>query len=347
MNIQNIHSGDHYKNYKVLCDALEETVKEGNSKKCQMKEFSRWVEFHREGNAYIIDNVHDKPLIILNGRDSVSIPEDNKNQKFNEYLENIIIRELLFDTPSLNISKSELYIKLGFVNSNFYDKNVKDEFLKNYPDIKQEEVLVVRDKAKQKASSSLKYTLENLQNKGWIFYQEEYKLRFEQRNGEGYFFDVEANNIDRIRVQEEKSNLLDDYGYYSIREVYANNKSDAFYSRLNNILIEKYGFKVVALTLNLERIMEVGNDRLSDHELKFAKEQVNNSMIAYLENNISKDYVKRSGIYPIKVVGSLKLKEKREKEFWIRDALNRLPSKTECMAHFNIIADYFINLNYE
>lgn len=63
MNVENLHVGDEFKNYKVLCNALGfKYYKSGHSKECQIKEFKRYFEFNREGNKYIITKIYDNPL---------------------------------------------------------------------------------------------------------------------------------------------------------------------------------------------------------------------------------------------------------------------------------------------
>ena len=42
------------KNYKLLCEILEEEVKSSNSKKAQLKRWQRYFQIERTGNAYIV-----------------------------------------------------------------------------------------------------------------------------------------------------------------------------------------------------------------------------------------------------------------------------------------------------
>ena len=50
----NLEIGMTIKNYKQMCDLLNEEVKTGESKKAQLKEWSRYFEFERpNGNNHI------------------------------------------------------------------------------------------------------------------------------------------------------------------------------------------------------------------------------------------------------------------------------------------------------
>ena len=56
------------KNYKELCILVEEEIKDGNSKKAQMKDFERYFKYHKQGNSIVIDEVFDAPLPIEDNR---------------------------------------------------------------------------------------------------------------------------------------------------------------------------------------------------------------------------------------------------------------------------------------
>lgn len=59
MKIQNLYQGQVLKNYKELCAILDINVEAGNSKKAQLKELERYVSYHKEGNKFIIDEIHE------------------------------------------------------------------------------------------------------------------------------------------------------------------------------------------------------------------------------------------------------------------------------------------------
>ena len=59
MKIENLEVGMILKSYRHLCEVLEEPIKSGNSKIRQMKELERYLEYHKEGNKLIIDNIFD------------------------------------------------------------------------------------------------------------------------------------------------------------------------------------------------------------------------------------------------------------------------------------------------
>ena len=61
MNIENLEEGMEVKNYKELCKLLEMPVKTSNSKKSQMKELERYVDFEQKGQKIIIQEIYSQP----------------------------------------------------------------------------------------------------------------------------------------------------------------------------------------------------------------------------------------------------------------------------------------------
>lgn len=50
------------KNYKELCNLLGQEIKNGKSKKYQLEEFSRYFDWEKSGQKFIITDIYDTPL---------------------------------------------------------------------------------------------------------------------------------------------------------------------------------------------------------------------------------------------------------------------------------------------
>jgi len=50
------------KNYKMLCELLEQEVKNGKSKKLQLEDWKRYFDWEKSGQKFIITDVYDTPL---------------------------------------------------------------------------------------------------------------------------------------------------------------------------------------------------------------------------------------------------------------------------------------------
>lgn len=61
MDTNNICIGLVIKNYKEMCSLLNEEIKAGSSKKAQLKEWERYIKYHKDGNKFIVDEIYDVP----------------------------------------------------------------------------------------------------------------------------------------------------------------------------------------------------------------------------------------------------------------------------------------------
>ena len=62
MDVNKLSLNQQFDNYKKLCEYLNEPIKSGTSKKAQIKEWERYVNFEKIGNKYIVKEKYDKPL---------------------------------------------------------------------------------------------------------------------------------------------------------------------------------------------------------------------------------------------------------------------------------------------
>ena len=62
MNIENIKKGMVIKNYKELCKLISIKPTTGEAKQNQLNKLAELVEYHKEGNKIIIDNIKRKIL---------------------------------------------------------------------------------------------------------------------------------------------------------------------------------------------------------------------------------------------------------------------------------------------
>lgn len=60
IDVSNLFNGQVFPNYKVLCEEIGEEPCSGNSKISQLKNWGRFFKWHRDKQAYIIDEVFGK-----------------------------------------------------------------------------------------------------------------------------------------------------------------------------------------------------------------------------------------------------------------------------------------------
>ena len=62
MNIDKLYVGESIKNYKVLCQLLNQPVKAGSSRKAQLNDFKCYFDWEKDGNKFVITEIYRKPL---------------------------------------------------------------------------------------------------------------------------------------------------------------------------------------------------------------------------------------------------------------------------------------------
>lgn len=128
MNLSNIAVGQHFKNYKELCLALNEPIKSSDSKIAQLKKWSSFFKFERNGREYIILEIYESPIIYKNYQYTDTNP-------FSELMYPIIILELHktflnngehYHYQSLIKYRREFFILFGFMDKHPDLKNLNE-----------------------------------------------------------------------------------------------------------------------------------------------------------------------------------------------------------------------------
>lgn len=115
MNIENLKIGYIYKNYKSLCDILDEPIKAGKSKQLQLKDWERYFNCTKNGNKFIITEIYDIP----------KEKKDNRNGGNNSSIISDIIHDYIVSSLELSSycaivgSKSGIIRQIGLVDSEF------------------------------------------------------------------------------------------------------------------------------------------------------------------------------------------------------------------------------------
>ena len=105
------------KNYKKMCELLDETIKTSNAKKAQENEWKRYFDWEKEGQNYIITIIHSEPLPKNDGRDN--------NNIYSKYIEKLVLDLLVQKYSSdannrrLFLSKENMLQALNMVNNNY------------------------------------------------------------------------------------------------------------------------------------------------------------------------------------------------------------------------------------
>lgn len=241
-NYAKLKEGDIFKNYKHLCNFLNEEIKEGNSRNAQIKEWLRYFNYEREGQKYIITEVYPEPL-----------PKDDKRSLGNnsEYLPHIEL--ILLDYLSKQqdqvacLTINDMFLLLGMVNRNYVDKTYKykieDELIDNF------QIEHFNQRSYKKLNRILFDALNNLKNRRLIDYNTVKIINIDDEIEGNITREATPEECDIIRTVERE--VLLSMGLESIVLVHLKYKTKEFYNKVKDILCSRYGIYFYYTQINL------------------------------------------------------------------------------------------------
>lgn len=185
MNISNITTGQVFKNYKELCEALQETIKGGTAKKSQLKEWERYFSHDRQGHKYIITEIYKVPL-----------PDTNDRGLYNNLLQLLIMDYLIeSNDTTVIITRNRLLLYLHMFNENYTYCSQYIKQLSKYTNINEKVIYDFYNSSDSSFRSSFEIALNNLRNKSLIFYHKAISI-------------CTKDNYHRLATEKEKETIL-------------------------------------------------------------------------------------------------------------------------------------------
>ena len=104
-----------YKNYKAICEAMGWKPVGGDTKVKHLKELESICRYHKDGYKFIVEEIYETPLPIVNNRKELSLLVTEIQYS---------LLKLLIDKQSLTerISKTKLMFVVGLLNTKEYFK---------------------------------------------------------------------------------------------------------------------------------------------------------------------------------------------------------------------------------
>lgn len=332
MNIKKLKTGDVIKNYKELCNLIEENVKEGSSKKAQLKEFERYFQYEKHGHKFVILEVFDKPLMKCDKR------KDGNRRIYVTYIESILLSYLFgLDDSTGYFTKKELWRLLGMINQS-YEKVEVDKLQKIDSRITHWEVNKFYQRCDYKLTSILFSALNSLQNRSLIEYEEQYVI-VDEKNNKTYV----ANDDEKKIILTVEKKILNKMGLYSKTHAIACFKLNDFYENVNIFLQKKYGWNCV---YKRYKIIFLGKEflrqALNENEILLKKLLLNERVINTVDKQaeILRDFQNEKFNTTYKEITDKLVKED---DIW---ELIGLPDKQKIKKQCNIFTypDYFIEI---
>lgn len=321
MNINNLIVGEIYKNYKIMCEVLEEPILGGNSKKSQIKEWNRYFSYKNQGYKFVIEEIYDEP----------KKKEDNRNGGNNAvtYIEKIekLILDLLVQENNKGkvfLSRNKLLETLRMINSQYAQGKFKPGKLSKYIEVSKEEITDFYETSDSMLQRNLEAALRRLRSKALItwkmsltigYYETQAPLnlkgrikaqKIEELNVDG---DIQtrfsASKVDgyirhrKATVQEEQAVLrverevLQEMNLKSKQEAFQKGKNVEFYRTVTDVLFDSFNiylyYNSYEIIFNSDHIFEEWEEieglKLMELEKSETQKQLNKDIIKRLNEN--------------------------------------------------------------
>ena len=210
----------------------------GNDKIGQIKNWQRYFEFEKSGHKFIITEIYNTPLPVVDGRRT-------KEGKYNKYIESLLIKYLSTrKSNSVSITKRELYSVLGMVNNN-YDMLDYDD---NYAALQKElgesvsvfNIQQFHQRVENRLSKLLYSVLESMAKRNVIRYEKKFIINVSEGETSSGYKSIVASPHQESVVLETQQDVLNEFGYENISQVALKYKVKEFYDKVNEQLNEKY-----------------------------------------------------------------------------------------------------------
>ena len=237
IDISRLESGIVVRNYKEMCEILDEEICEGNSKKAQLKEWARYFAWEKKGQKFIILDIYDEPLPKNDGR-------QNKNI-YVQYIEVILIKILSKQRNTKDpfyITTNQMWKLLGMINNNY--KNISLDDLNNIItdyEVTSFDMKKFYQRCNQRLREILFSSLNRLEDRALIKYEIETVIVYLDEDGKTVY--KPANDFQKKNILKAERKTLLDMKLESKQHAYAKFQETEFFERVNAYLQEWYGWE--------------------------------------------------------------------------------------------------------
>lgn len=290
MNLENIKEGTIFKNYKEMCVALGVPSKGGKSKEYHLVDLSRYLDYTKHGNNFIINSIRETPL-------------DKMPRAYNPYgdLIQILILDLLArngdNNNSIHLSTSKLLLYLNMVNEKYTYYRYHINRLHESTEIDTLHLLEWYNLAHSTLKSTLESALKTLNSKALIYWK--YSMTLVSQNHEHY----KANDEEIGFVLECEREVLTEFKCEDKHQVFQRGKWNKFIDKVNDMLYQEWGVEYyynsyeIIYNRNKDTILDEKERMtylLTQYERMEKQYSLNNIVINRLNENADRRVVKVS-----------------------------------------------------
>lgn len=254
IDVSRLESGMVVKNYKEMCEMLDEEITNGNSKKAQLKEWSRYFAWEKKGQKFIILDIYDEPL-----------PKDDGRQNKNIYVQyiQVILMKILSKQRNTKepfyITTNQMWKLLGMINDNYKNISLDDlnDMIMEY-EVTSFDMKKFYQRCNQRLREILFSSLNKLEDRALIKYEIETVIVFLDEDRKTVY--RPANDIQKKKILKAERKALLDMRLESKQHAYARFKETEFFERMNAYLHEWYGweytFNRIKINYNKSDVLE-------------------------------------------------------------------------------------------
>lgn len=252
MNTEKLKPGMLVKNYSELCKLIDEPKKGGKGKILQLKDWTRYFDFHKNGRSqsYIIDEVYNEPY---------PKEEFRKDVVYSKLIQYILAERLaLEETTEIDMTKRQLYLYLGMVNSNYINDVEKQTALELFYDKHQEDMTPEQSfyyyndfsvHTNRRLDNIIESALSSMEDRKLIIRNKRYKIvEMVIEDGKKVPKMRSADNNEISIIIDITRKYLDKHPEYAFINAYNYKK---YYNGLNKIFKERMGWDSVYQSIQI------------------------------------------------------------------------------------------------
>ena len=291
-DVSKLQEGMLIKNYAVFCELVGQPKTTGCSKKAQLVEWQRYIEYERDGQKFFIIKIKDIP----------DAPNEHRVRQglYVAYIEYLLMKYLANQNGyEITITKRELYLLLGMTSKRLFDKTLKAQYMDNRDDAEKAEVLSFYHRAEEKLNSIIISALNSMQGRYLIKYNKEYVISTIEECDNGYkIFNNRAvtDSATILEILKIENQALSALGLKSQHDAIVKNKIKAFYDKVNEIAKQTYGWDCISSHLRIIYIADQIKNSLPIHNEKLRKLSTEYQMMGLnksIVNAVNKQAVRR------------------------------------------------------
>ena len=278
------------KNYKMLCELLNQPIKSGKSRKLQLDDFSRYFDWEKSGQKYIITDIYDVPLTKEDKR------KLGNNSIYVQCIEVILLQYLAKQEGYTRTFTKRMWWEMLGITNHKYGRLPESQLEKLDYTVTSFEIKHFYQRCNKKLEQILFSALNSLKNRKLIMYEIQTVIVEHDENGKERYFLALDDDKKKI-LQAERHILHNVMGYEKMFQVFVRFQQADFYQKVNNYIYEKYGwnyyFKQVKVIYTPEDVREA----LPQIEIELQKKLLNQKVVDFLNNNAKEFYNKKIDEY--------------------------------------------------